>query len=210
MKKYPVFSSSIGKKLIMAASGCLLLLFLFSHAAGNATLYLSKEHFQKYADTLHSHPIIVAIFSLAILILFILHVTTGITLFIQNNSAKSSKYQISKRVVKNSFASRTMIYSGVFILLFVLAHVWAFTFNKGDMVISELVGLTLSQLPIGLFYLISFIVLAIHLSHGIFSMLQTFGVNHPRYNQCITRFTYTIACLLLILFGGIPLLFLLN
>ena len=194
----------------MAASGSLLLLFLFSHAAGNATLYLSKQNFQQYADTLHSHPIIVAVFSLSILILFVLHVSTGIILFFQNSSAKSSRYQVSKRVVTNSLASRTMIYSGAFILIFVLIHVWAFTLNKGDMPISQLVDLKLSQFPISFFYLISFVVLAVHLSHGIFSMLQTFGVNHPRYNNFITRFTYGIAVLLLVLFGGIPLLFLLS
>ncbi len=210
MKKYPIFSSSIGKKLIMAVSGSLLLLFLFSHAAGNATLYLSKKNFQQYADTLHSHPIIVGVFSISILILFVLHVSTGIILFFQNNSARSSKYQVSKRVVTNSFASRTMIYSGAFVLIFVLIHVWAFTITKGETPISQLVDLKLSQFPIALFYLISFVVLSIHLSHGIFSMLQTFGVNHPRYNDCITRITYVIAVLLFVLFGGIPILFLLS
>jgi succinate dehydrogenase / fumarate reductase cytochrome b subunit len=58
-----------------------------------------------------------------------------------------------------------------------------------------------------MFYLISFAILAIHLSHGFWSMLQTFGLNHPRYNTLIARLTYIIPAFFLLLFGGIPLYF---
>jgi len=193
----------------MAVTGLLLLLYLFSHAAGNATLYMGSEIFQEYAEQLHSHPLIVAFFSTMILVLFLIHITTGLILFLQNSKEKFSRYSVSKRVVKNSFASRTMGYTGLFILFFVLAHVWTFTISKGDTAISELVAVKLSQTSYGIFYLVSFVVLAIHLSHGFFSMLQTFGVNHPRYNKCIGKLTYGIPIFFLILFGGIPLIFLL-
>jgi len=210
MKLFKLISSSIGKKLIMATTGLLLLLFLCSHAAGNATLYLSSKNFQHYADMLHSHPLIVAFFSLSILVLFLFHVGTGIVLFLENSQNKFSRYKVSKRVVKNSFASQTMIYTGLFILFFVLLHVWTFTLSKGDIAISELVPAKLGQLHNGIFYLISFLVLAIHLSHGFFSMLQTFGVNHPQYNKLIARLSYGIPIFLLLLFGGIPLIFLIG
>ncbi len=210
MKLFSFFSSSIGKKLIMATTGLLLLLFLFGHAAGNATLYLSTQDFQEYADQLHDHPLIVAFFSTTILILFLLHVITGTILFLQNIKNKLSRYTVSKRVVKNSYASKTMGYTGLFILFFVLSHVWTFTISKGNIDISELVSIKLNQPLYGIFYLIAFMVLAIHLSHGFFSMLQTFGINHPRYNKLINQFTYGIPIFLLLLFGGIPLIILLS
>jgi len=208
MNIFSFFASSIGKKMIMAASGLLLLLFLVSHAAGNATLYLGPHYFQQYADQLHGHPLIVAVFSIGLLLLFLTHSTTGLILFFQNNQNKISRYTIKKRVVKNSLASRTMGYSGLFILLFVISHVISFTFGKQETPISQLVPETLGALPFGLFYLVSFLVLALHLSHGFFSMLQTFGINHPRYNTWISRFSYGIPLVFLFLFGGIPLIYL--
>ncbi len=194
----------------MATTGLLLVLFLFSHAAGNATLYLSPANFQEYADILHSHPIIVAFFSISLLILFSLHVITGTILFIENSKNKFSRYKVSKRVVKNSFASKTMGYSGLFILVFILLHVWTFTISKADTAISELVFIKLSQPAYWIFYLVSFVILAVHLSHGFFSMLQTFGINHPRYNRMINCFTYIIPLFLLLIFGGIPLIIVLG
>ena len=59
----------------------------------------------------------------------------------------------------------------------------------------------------GLFYIISFVALAIHLSHGFWSMLQTFGINHPRYNYAISKLTLILPLFFLILFAGIPLYF---
>lgn len=200
-------SSSIGKKLIMGATGLLLFLFLCTHAAGNATIYMSSEVFQSYADELHSHPLIVIVFSLIIFILFVLHVGFGLYLFFENRRDTGSRYVVSTRVVQNSFASKTMPYTGLFILLFVLVHVFGFTFGPDDVKISETVKVMLSGFFYGLFYIVSFVILAIHLSHGFWSMLQTFGINHPRYNGLIARLTFVIPAFFLLLFGGIPLYF---
>ena len=201
-------SSSIGKKLIMGTSGLLLFLFLCTHAAGNATIYMGSDVFQSYADELHSHPLIVLVFSLAIFFLFVVHAGLGVYLFLQNRRDTGSRYAVATRVVKYSFASRTMPYTGLFILLFVLVHVSGFAFGRPENVlISETVKVMLSGFFYGLFYIVSFAVLAIHLSHGFWSMLQTFGVNHPRYNMLIARLTYIFPVFFLLLFGGIPLYF---
>ena len=200
-------SSSIGKKLIMGMTGLLLFLFLCTHAAGNATIYMSSKIFQGYADELHSHPLIVIVFSLAIFILFVIHVGLGLYLFLENRRDIATRYAVTTRVVENSFASRTMPYTGLFILLFVLIHVFSFTFGPKDVPISETVKTMLSGFFYGLFYIVSFAILAIHLSHGFWSMLQTFGINHPRYTVLIARLTYIIPVSFLLLFGGIPLYF---
>ena len=194
----------------MAFTGFLLLLFLFTHAAGNATIYLGFSNFQEYADLLHSHPLFVASFSTTIFVLFLLHGLTGIILFLQNSKDRFCRYKVSKRVVANSFASKTMVYTGLFILLFVIIHVWTLAINRGDLPISDLVFKKLSHPQHGIFYLISFIILSIHLSHGIFSMLQTLGINHPRYNKTIGQLSYGIPIFFLTLFSGIVLLYLLG
>ncbi len=198
--------SSIGKKWIMACSGCFLLLFLCSHAAGNATLFNSVSLFQAYSDQLHGHPLIIAILSKILFSVFVIHIVTGVLLFFQNRSARSSGYKVQKRAVKNSLASRTMIYSGLFIMFFILAHTDAVSF--GD---HGTIGLTISSLFSSpgtiIFYIVSFLILAIHLSHGFWSMLQTFGINHPKYNPLIRNLTYAIPVFFLLLFSAIPLLF---
>jgi len=199
--------SSIGKKWVMAGTGSCLVLFLCSHAAGNATLYSSIELFQGYADQLHSHPLIVSVFSKGLFILFALHIITGTLLFFQNRKARSQAYRVQTRAVKNSQASSTMIYSGLCILIFVLLHTYVVSF--GD---HGTIGVTIANLFssffVSMFYIISFIGLAIHLSHGFWSMLQTFGVNHPDYNILISRLSYIIPGFFLLIFGAIPLLFL--
>lgn len=200
-------SSSIGKKLIMGKTGLLLFLFLCTHAAGNATIYMSSDVFQSYADELHSHPLIVIVFSLIIFFLFLVHAALGLYLFFENRLVSPSRYAVTTRVAKSSFASKTMPYTGLFILLFVVVHIFSFTFSPDDVLISETVKTMLSGFFYGLFYIVSFIILAIHLSHGFWSMLQTFGINHPRYNMLIARLTYIFPVFFLLLFGGIPLYF---
>ncbi len=195
----------------MATSGCCLLLFLCSHAAGNATLFVGVPLFQAYADQLHSHPLIVAVFSNGLLALFLLHIITGTLLFLQNRKARDSRYKIQKRAItrSNSQASATMIYSGVIVLCFLILHTAAVSFGDHSK-IGEKIATMFGSFFISLSYIIAFMALALHLSHGFWSMLQTFGVNHPRYNTLIHSLTYIVPLFFLLLFGSLPLLFLFN
>ena len=191
----------------MACTGLFLVLFLCSHAAGNATLFSSVALFQAYADQLHGHPLIVAVFSKGLSLVFVIHISTGILLFLQNRKARSQGYKVQTRAYKNSQASSTMIYSGLFVLVFILAHTAVVSFgNHGT------IGTTISNLFssffVSMFYIIAFMGLAVHLSHGFWSMLQTFGVNHPTYNGLIKGLTYIVPTFFLLIFGAIPLLFL--
>ena len=199
--------SSIGKKWVMAGTGSCLVLFLCSHAAGNSTLFYSVSLFQAYADQLHSHPLIVSILSKGLFLIFAIHIITGVLLTLQNRKARGQGYKVKTRTSKNSQASSTMIYSGLFILLFVLLHTYVVSFGDHGKI-----GLTISYLFssffVILFYITAFIVLAIHLSHGFWSMLQTFGINHPRYNTLIHSLTYIVPAFFLLIFSAIPLLFL--
>ncbi|MFT5698260.1 MAG: succinate dehydrogenase / fumarate reductase cytochrome b subunit [Desulforhopalus sp.] len=202
-----LLSSSIGKKLIMATSGLLLVLFLMTHVAGNATIFMSSEVFQSYADELHSHPLIVLLFSISLLLVLLGHIAVGLYLFYQNRQVSNSRYEISTRVVENSFASETMPYTGLIVLLFLFVHIFGFTFSPKDIDISVTVKELLSNFFYSLFYIFAFIALTIHLSHGFWSMLQTFGINHPRYNTLISRLTLGIPLFFLLIFGGVALYF---
>ena len=199
--------TSIGKKLVMATSGFLLLSFLAIHAFGNAAIYMGSKYFQIYADTLHGFPVLVLIFGLGLLFIFVAHIGVGLLLFFEKRKT-SSRYNVQSRVVENTFASRTMPYTGALIFLFLIIHVFGFGIAKPeDVKISILVQDYLSGFFYSLFYIISFIALAIHLNHGFWSMLQTFGINHPRYNTLISALTIAVPALFLVIFGGIPIYF---
>lgn len=201
--------SSIGKKYIMAVTGLLLVLFLCTHVFGNAAIYISSKAFQGYADALHSLPLLVFIFSISLLTILAAHIGVGLYLFFQNREVSTSRYAVVARVVneKNTFAAKTMPYSGMFILLFLLVHISGFTFAPEDIPISTTVKELLGGFFYGTFYLAAFTVLALHLTHGFWSMLQTFGINHPRFNGLIGKLTYILPVFFLLAFGGIPLYF---
>lgn len=201
--------SSIGKKYIMAVTGLFLVFFLCTHIFGNSAIYISSKAFQTYADALHSLPILVFLFSLSLLVLVAAHAGVGLYLFYENREVSKSRYAVEARAVneKNTFAAKTMPYSGLFILLFLLVHVSGFTFAPKDVPISIMVKELLGGFFYGVFYLAAFTVLALHLSHGFWSMLQTFGINHPRYNCLIGMLTYIVPVFFLIMFGGIALYF---
>ena len=199
--------TSIGKKLVMATSGFLLLSFLAIHAFGNAAIYMGSKYFQIYADTLHGFPVLVLIFGLGLLFIFVAHIGVGLLLFFEKRKT-SSRYNVQSRVVENTFASRTMPYTGALVFLFLIIHVFGFGIAKPeDVKISLLVQDYLSGFFYSLFYILSFIALAIHLNHGFWSMLQTFGINHPRYNTIISALTIAVPALFLVIFGGIPIYF---
>ena len=193
----------------MACTGLLLVLFLCTHAAGNLTIYHSSKIFQQYADQLHSHPLIVFFFSSSLFVIFLVHMGFGLYLFYENYQVSTSRYAITARVVneKNTFAAKTMPYSGLVILLFLLVHIAGFTFAPEDVLISDTVRNYFSGFFYSLFYIVCFCALALHLSHGFWSMLQTFGANHPRYNTLIDRLTYIVPLVFLVIFTGIPLYF---
>jgi succinate dehydrogenase / fumarate reductase cytochrome b subunit len=213
-------TSSIGKKWLMAVSGLLLLLFLVSHIAGIATLYLGSTAFQNYAEQLDSHMLFLSIFRIGLLLLFMIHISTGLFLFYQNRKTRPIPYRISVRVATQAagaipaasgwaslpFAARTMPYTGFVILAFIIIHLFGFSLGPQDAPIARTVVTLLGNPGYGLLYIFSFTVLAIHLHHGIWSLLQTLGLSHPRYTLFVTRMTTIIPVFFLIVAGGIPLL----
>ena len=199
------FKSSIGKKTVMAVSGLLLAFFLLAHLAGNATSFLGRETFNSYAAHLHSLNHLIPILETCLLSVFTLHVFFGLTLFIENQEARPDSYQVNASAGDRTFASRTMPYTGLLILVFIIHHLFRFRFGEYNTV-SDLVRDYLSRPVSGSFYIFCLLALTLHISHGFWSFFQTLGLNHPKYDRTIRAITMLISLLTGITFIMIPIL----
>ena len=176
------FGSSIGKKLLMAITGLSFIGFLCAHLAGNLTLYKGGTAFNAYAEKLHSLGPILTVFEFGLLALALIHVTTGIILFVQNLKARSVPYENDQRAGGRTLSSVTMPYTGIIILAFVIFHLINFSFvDKSQRTIFEIVSSAFANPVYMVLYVFAMIVVALHIRHGFWSAFQTIGANHPKY-----------------------------
>ena len=199
------FKSSIGKKTVMAISGLLLAFFLIVHLAGNATAFLGRESFNSYAEHLHSFKNLIPILEAGLLALFSIHVIFGLTLFIENLEARPDKYQVNTSSGGSNFASRTMPYTGLLVLVFIVHHLARFRFGDYNTV-SDLVRDYLSRPIPGFFYIFCLVALTLHISHGSWSFFQTLGINHPKYDKLFRSISLLVSLMIGLVFMMIPIL----
>lgn len=173
---FKFINSSIGKKMLMGVTGLMLCLFLVGHLAGNLLLYVGPDAFNAYAHTLQKNPVLVPI-ELGLLAVFLFHIFLAIRVTLDNRSARPVPYALDEAAGPGrSVASRTMIYSGLVMALFVPVHL--INFKYGDIVGGDLYGLvvrTFQSPGWALFYVASMAVLANHLRHGFRSGFQSLG-----------------------------------
>ena len=200
------FSSSVGKKLLMAFTGILLSLFLIVHAIGNSTTFIGLDAFNSYAEHLHSLGCLISLFELGLLTIFLVHVSVAFILYFQNLQARSTRYQVQKSSGGRTPGSRTMPYTGLIILFFIIVHLGNFHFIEKTTTIGVLVKETLNQPITGFFYIFAMAALILHISHGFWSLFQTLGVNHPKYNSTIRTGGYGVTVIIGAIFVLIPLL----
>ncbi len=200
-----ILRSSIGKKLMMAVTGLGFCGFITAHLAGNLFIYNGKEAFNLYAERLHSLGPVITALELGLLFFAVIHVLTGVTLFYQNIMARPVRYVVNKSAGGRSIGSRTMPYSGVILLVFVVLHLLDFHFvDKTGTTIYKLVETTFAVSWYALFYVFAVIVVAIHVSHGLWSAFQTIGANHPKYMPVIKTAGIIFSISIGIGFGFIP------
>lgn len=197
--------SSVGQKILMAVSGAMLSLFLFVHLVGISTTFFGSEAFNSYTEKLHSLGVLVSFFEVGLLAVFLLHIFLGITLFLQNNQARPVCYQVEKSSGGRTLGSRTMPYTGVVILIFIVVHLVNFHFADHSIPISDIVKNVLSKPAYAFFHISAMAVLALHISHGFWSLFQSLGINHPKYNATLRNGTLGAAILLSAIFILIPL-----
>ncbi len=200
------FSSSIGKKLLMAVTGLCFIGFLAAHLAGNLTLYAGGAAFNAYAEKLHSLGPILTLFELGLLVLALIHVITGIILFFQNLKARSVPYEKDEAAGGRTLSSRTMPYTGFIILGFVVFHLINFSFvDKSDRMIFEIVRSAFANPVYMIIYVVVMIIVALHVRHGFWSAFQTLGANHPKYMPALMVLSIIVGLIIGLGFGLLPL-----
>lgn len=200
----PHLLSSIGKKAMMALSGAGLALFLMVHLIGNATVFLGRDAFLAYAATLHSLGAFIPLAEIVLLALLLLHVSLGATLFLENRQTRPTRYRLTKEAGDRTFGARTMPYTGLIILFFLMAHCLAFRFNGPGLTSADLVRHNFHQSGPAIFTIISVAALTLHGSHGMWSMFQSLGLNHPRYDAFLRRGAWLLSLAGGLLFMLIP------
>jgi succinate dehydrogenase / fumarate reductase cytochrome b subunit len=201
-----LYRSSIGKKSIMAASGLLLSLFLLTHLLGNSVSFLGRDAFNAYAAKLHSVGNFIYVFEIGLLTLFLVHIFTGIILYLENLQARPSRYSVSTSEGGRSWGSRTMPYTGVIIIVFIIVHLLNFHFTDKSVPVADLVRELLSRPGLASFYMVSLLAVALHLSHGAWSLFQTVGMNHDKYNGLLLKGALAFSILVGTVFILIPVL----
>lgn len=193
MRVVKLYRSSVGKKIVMAVTGVILIAFVVVHMLGNLKVYLGPEAYNAYAEGLRTfgEPFLPRTYFLwivrVVLLLCVgLHILSAAQLWWQSKQARRQGYGRYDAVVF-SYASRTMVWGGLIIVAFVIFHLLDLTFgtvNPGFIpgnAYHNFVA-TFRRWPVSLAYVAAMIPLGLHLYHGFWSMLQTLGVNNPRYN----------------------------
>ena len=197
--------SSIGKKLLMAITGFSFCGFLAAHLAGNLTIYGGKNAFNGYAEHLHALGPLLTVAELVLLSFFLVHVITGLILFLQNLKARPVRYAVNKTAGGRTFGSATMPYTGAILLAFILFHLMNFHFvDKTNTTIFNIVSDAFSNTGYVVVYIVAMVVAAIHVSHGFWSAFQTVGANHPKYMPLIRTVGIAFAVVAGIGFGFLP------
>jgi len=201
--------STVGKKAVMAVSGLVLFGFVLVHMLGNLKLYLPAHpdgsipinvygaFLRHMGEPLVPAYTLLGIARLVLLAAVVLHVWAAWAVTQASRAARPVPYQ-KREVVQATYAARTMRWGGVIILLFVLYHLAHLTFGwvgpsfvEGDVRHNLIAGFRVWW--ISAFYMVAQVALGFHLYHGLWSLFQSLGWNHPRYNAWRRGFAIVFA-----------------
>ncbi|MFT4841986.1 MAG: succinate dehydrogenase / fumarate reductase cytochrome b subunit [Planctomycetota bacterium] len=197
--------SSIGGKVTMAVTGLMLFGFVVSHLLGNLQLLQGPDKINSYAKWLHDLGPLLWLARIGLLAIFVLHIATAIRLSRANKAARPVAYH-KPNTVQANMASRSMLFSGLTLLVFIIYHLLHFTFGVTNPAHHELkaagadghdvyamVTTSFGNPAIAIAYAVFQVVLFLHLSHGLQSMAQTVGIHHARYTPMIKTVSFVVA-----------------
>lgn len=214
-----LLKSSVGKKILMAVTGQMMLLFVIIHVIGNSTVYFGGLN--AYAEQLHAMPLLVWISRSVMLTMFVFHFFFGIQLTLENHAAKPETYALKKNL-RTTFAGKSMIWTGLLIGAFLVYHLLHFTFQVTDPEtssrlmndaagrpdVSKMVILGFQSFFIVSIYIFALISMLLHLIHGIGSSFQTLGLNNDKTMPVTTKAGSIAAIVLFLGYVSIPLVIL--
>ncbi len=213
-----IFMNSVFRKALMSITGIGMLWFITAHMLGNTLILRGPGDINAYSSGLHILPTLLLGVRLALLGVLLLHVTLGIMLTLENRKANPGKYAVNARI-RASFAGETMIWTGLLILSFLVYHLLHFTFRavpgvvlgkdaQGRFDVYTMVVEAFRIWPIALAYLAALVALFLHLSHGVQSIFQTFGMNNEKAMPWFLLFGKIVSVFFLFGYGIIPMLIL--
>jgi succinate dehydrogenase / fumarate reductase, cytochrome b subunit len=215
------YQSSIGKKYIVAITALFLVLYVFGHLLGNLQIYMGPDRINAYAKFLHDLGPILWTVRVVLIAAFVMHIVATIQLAQENRLAKSQKYAVTG-YQRSTFASRTMIVSGLIVLCFVIYHLLQYTLlvtdpefrhlhdSLGRHDVYRMLILGFRQPLVSLFYIVGLFLLTNHLSHGFGSVVQTLGINNRKLSGFVSRGSQTLAWLVFAGYVSIPVTILLG
>lgn len=211
-----LLNSSIGRKFIMALTGCALILFLLFHMSMNLVLIFSLEAYDMICDFLGTNWYAI-IASMGLAALFIVHIIYAVVLTIQNRKARGNDKYASSNGTIVEWSSKNMFVLGIVIVAFLLLHLYDFWYKMQFSELFHLTGaephgsviaLALFKNPIHVIvYLIGIIALWFHLSHGFWSMFQTVGFNGRIWLPRLKVIGYFVSSIICLGFAIIPIFF---
>lgn len=216
MKLSAFFSTTIGKKILVAVSGLFIVFYLLLHLAGNLEIFAGPEAVNNYAQFLRTMPKLLWAFRIALIAAFVIHIWMTISLSRANLAARPTPYQL-KKSRKANFASRTMVLSGLTLLAFVIYHLAHYTLGLTNPELMELTDhqgrhhvynmmvMGFSHPVVSGFYILAQILLAFHLSHGVSSAARTLGVSNYHIYERIRQAGMIFAAIIAMLYISIPL-----
>src|SRR5262245_28572561 len=209
------YRSSLGKKYVMAVSGLLLFLFVIVHMLGNLQVYLGPEQMNNYAALLKSKPALLWSFRIGLFVLAVLHISSALQLAAENRAARPERYAVGKPIA--TFASRTILVSGLILFAFIIYHLLQFTLGvtnpeylqmreltTGHHDVYRMTILGFSNPWVTAFYILSMGLLCLHLSHGVSSSFQSLGLRNKANVRGIQRFAQIAALVIFIGNCSIP------
>lgn len=217
MQALTIYQTSIGKKVVMALTGAVWIGYVVIHMYGNLKAFLGPVYFNEYAEGLRhlGGPIfgylqLLIVARIVFVVSIVLHVWSALSLYRQAAAARPQNYATA-RVVQADYASRTMRYGGIVIVLFLLFHLAQLTW--GVRAVSEafvpgepyqnMIAVFQSPVVVAL-YLVALAALGFHLYHGAWSMFQTLGLNSQPYDRLIRGLAILLAIVVPLGFAAVP------
>ncbi|MGK7894485.1 MAG: succinate dehydrogenase cytochrome b subunit [Xenococcus sp. (in: cyanobacteria)] len=217
LKLFDFFYSTVGKKIISGITGLGLTLFVAFHMLGNLVLFSSPDAYNQLAHLIHSSGVLLLLVELGLLLTVIVHAWLGIAIRIKSEKARPIKYQMLKSAgepSKNSLSSRSMIITGLVLLVFLISHLASFKFGTyyqtsvDGVVMRDLARLVIETFrnPFYTFgYLGVMIFLGFHLRHGFWSAWQSLGILRSPWSSLVYTIALVFALLIAIGFLVLPL-----
>ncbi len=207
--------STVGRKLLMTITGQIMVLFVILHVLGNSTIYVSWLN--AYAAGLHVFPPFLWAIRLLMITAILLHIYHGIVVTLENRASKPQAYTVTNHL-STTFSGRNMIWSGILIFSFLIYHLLQFTFQVTNPAIAAVRNLdaagrpdvlsmvvqSFQQTGIVLVYLVSLTALLLHLTHGIQSSFQTWGLNNDKSLAIMVKAGTITAVVLFLGYAAIP------